>query len=259
MISSEAKALAEEKRHDFSSLIRIMALLRSENGCPWDRAQTHHSIRANLIEETYEVVEAIDREDPALMREELGDALLQVIFHARIAEEDGEFSIDDVIHDVCAKLIHRHPTIFVGGESGSAEQMLDTWEKIKTEEKQRVGLAGSLAAVPPALPALMRAQKCIKKAAKAGVARDSSACAADVMAAAEQLTAQTAAGEAAKAADTLGQLLFSLCALAQREGLDAEEALSHRTDRFVAELTEAEKLSGGDAAHLSELAGRAFS
>ena len=261
MLSPEIESLLMEPRHDFNSLVRIMALLRSEGGCPWDREQTHQSIRANLIEETYEVVEAIDREDPVLMREELGDALLQVVFHACISEEAGEFSMDDVVHDICEKLIHRHPHIFAHGEGGSAAQVLDTWEKIKTEEKQRVGLSGSLAAVPPALPALMRAQKCVKKAAKAGVRIDLPDAARQVSDAAVELARHTEDADPSAAADEIQRVLFSTAAIAQYMNLDAEELLTRRTDRFISDLTKEE--AEGDCAdwddcRREEAAERAF-
>ena len=151
-MNKDVEILLGEVKHDFSSLVRIMALLRAEDGCPWDREQTHESIRANMIEETYEVIEAIDNNDPVLLREELGDALLQIVFHARISEEAGDFNVADVIHDICAKLIHRHPHIFGNVQADTSEQVLSNWEAIKTEEKQRIGLSGTLNSIPPTTP-----------------------------------------------------------------------------------------------------------
>ena len=123
--------------YTFSDLRAIMEMLRSEDGCPWDREQTHKSIRKDLIEETYEVVEAIDNDDSHLLCEELGDLLLQVAFHSRISEEAGEFNIDDVADGICKKLILRHPHVFGEVKVSDSGEVLDNWEKIKKEEKQR--------------------------------------------------------------------------------------------------------------------------
>ena len=220
-MNKDVEILLNEEKHDFSSLVRVMALLRSENGCPWDKEQTHESIRANMIEETYEVVEAIDNKDPVLLREELGDALLQIVFHARISEEAGEFAIDDVIHDICAKLIHRHPHIFAD-----------------VQAEQRIGLTGTLASVPPALPALMRAQKMVKKSVKAGITPAIGDVAAGAMESVSRLTNAIENGDEAGKAQYLGRALWNLSAIAQMAGLDGEKLLS---DRCVAYLREVEK------------------
>lgn len=167
-MKSEKEKLAGETRHDFASLRLLTEVLRSPEGCPWDREQDHKSIRNDLIEECYEVVEAIDTEDPVLLREELGDVLFQVLFHARIEEEKGSFTIDDVIHDICAKMIHRHPHVFGEVQADTSEKVLANWEVIKKEEKSRKSAKESMAAIPPMLPALMRAQKVAGKAMKDG-------------------------------------------------------------------------------------------
>lgn len=237
-MNKDVEILLNEEKHDFSSLVRVMALLRSENGCPWDKEQTHESIRANMIEETYEVIEAIDNKDPVLLREELGDALLQIVFHARISEEAGEFAIDDVIHDICAKLIHRHPHIFADVQAETSEEVLTNWEAIKTEEKQRVGLTGTIASVPPALPALMRAQKMVKKSVKAGITPAIGDVAAGAMESVSRLTNAIENGDEAGKAQYLGRALWNLSAIAQMAGLDGEKLLS---DRCVAYLREVEK------------------
>ena len=146
-----------------------MRILRSEGGCPWDREQTHETIRKNLIEETYEVVEAIDTKNTALLREELGDLLLQVVFHARIAQENGEFDFDDVCNDICKKLIIRHPHIFSDVEADTSEKVLENWDKIKMREKSQKTPVESMDSVARTLPALMRAEKLASKAAKSGL------------------------------------------------------------------------------------------
>lgn len=236
MCSEDIEKLKKEEKHTFSSLVQIMQILRSENGCPWDREQTHDSIRSNLIEETYEAVEAIDNHDPVLLREELGDVLLQVVFHARMAEEESCFTIDDVIDELCAKLIHRHPHVFGDVQANTSEEVLSNWESIKTEEKKRAGLGGSLAAIPPALPALMRAQKMIKKAAKENaipsadtafrVCAKASACCDDPSQ--EELT------------ERVEHMLLGAALIAQVNGLDAEKILMCACRRITDALTRAE-------------------
>lgn len=239
-MNKDAQILLKEDKHDFFSLVRVMALLRSENGCPWDKEQTHESIRANMIEETYEVIEAIDNKDPVLLREELGDALLQIVFHARISEEAGEFTVDDVIHDICAKLIHRHPHIFADVQADTSEEVLSNWEAIKTEEKQRVGLSGTLASVPPALPALMRAQKMVKKSIKAGIEPKLSDVSAGIAESVSGMSAAIAADDNNGVAEYLGRALWQLSAVAQERGLDAEKLLSDRCVNYLKEVEKTE-------------------
>ena len=157
---------ANKEKYDINDLLEVMKILRSENGCPWDREQTHKSIRADLIEETYEVVEAIDNDDPALLREELGDLLLQVVFHARIAEEDGIFNFSDVCNDVCEKMIVRHPHVFADVKADNTEEVLKNWDAMKMQTKDQKTPAQSMDSVARTLPSLMRAQKLSKKAGK---------------------------------------------------------------------------------------------
>lgn len=245
------KELLEESRHDFHSLVSVMQLLRAPGGCPWDREQTHESIRADFIEETYEVIEAIDTSDPVLLREELGDVLLQVVFHARISEEAGDFNIDDVIHDITAKLIHRHPHVFADVVADTSEQVLTNWEKIKTEEKQRVGLAGSLAAVPPSLPALMRAQKLVKKAGKAGAVPAPSDLADEITDAARDLADAVRGGKREVVAAAAGRLSFLTAAAGQAFSVDTEQMLNVENARFADVLTKSER-DLGDFSELSE-------
>ena len=251
-MNKDVEILLNESKHDFSSLVRVMALLRSENGCPWDKEQTHESIRANMIEETYEVIEAIDNQDPVLLREELGDALLQIVFHARISEEAGDFTIDDVINDICAKLIHRHPHIFADVQAETSEEVLTNWEAIKTEEKQRIGLTGTLASVPPALPALVRAQKMVKKSIKGGIEPQMD----DVICAAEESV--SALSNAIKNGDKksrelhLGRALWQLSALAQMCDLDGEKLLSDRCVQYIRDVERIEN-TDDETASLNEM------
>ena len=155
-------------RYSFRDLVSIMKILRGENGCPWDREQTHKTIRKNLIEETYEAVEAIAREDPVLLQEELGDILLQVVFHSEMERQRGGFTIDDVITGICRKLIERHPHIFGDVVAKTSEDVLKNWDEIKKIEKHQSSETEVLRSVPRVLPALMRSSKVQQKAAKCG-------------------------------------------------------------------------------------------
>lgn len=218
--------------YTFEDLVTVVTLLRSEGGCPWDREQTHRSIRNDFIEETYEVIEAIDTEDPVLLREELGDVLLQVVFHARIEEEAGVFGMVEVSNDVCAKLIHRHPHVFGTLAVESTAEVLKNWDAIKGEEKKRVTHTDKLRAIPPMYPALMRAQKVGKKAACFDFAN-----AEEVYRKLEEEIAEvkTAAAEGDRAAveEELGDLLLTVTSLARKLGVQSEEALYHATNKFI--------------------------
>lgn len=256
-MNKDVEILLGEEKHNFDSLVRIMALLRSENGCPWDREQTHESIRANMIEETYEVIEAIDNKDPVLLREELGDALLQIVFHSRISEEEGQFCVDDVIHDVCAKLIHRHPHIFGDVQADTSETVLNNWEAIKTEEKQRIGLSGTLQSIPPALPALMRAQKMVKKSAKAGVQPNTDNLLSGTRADLECLESAVRSGNTEQMESAMAQTLWHLSAMAQIYGMDAEKLLSDRCVGYISQVKNAEEQSA-DPESISETGKKAL-
>ncbi len=221
--------LMQKSHYDINDLVEVVSILRGEGGCPWDREQTHESIRSDLIEETYEVIESIDRADASLMREELGDLLFQVLFHAQIAREDGQFTLDDVISDICEKMIHRHPHVFGSVHVENTGEVLSNWENIKTEEKQRNTLKDKLQAIPPMLPALMRAQKVAKKSKKY---ENSSAD--ELIDIAITDLEQLRTGMDAK--NVLGSLLFTLGALAYRQGIGAEEALFETTNYFIDSL-----------------------
>jgi len=156
----------KKDKYNFEDLIKIMRILRSENGCPWDKEQTHKSIRNNFIEEVYEAVEAIDEDNPELLKEELGDVLLQVVFHAQISEEEKDFDIEDVCDDICKKLIIRHPHIFSDIVANSSEQVLSNWENIKIKEKGYENTKEYLESIAKSLPSLIRAEKIQKRLLK---------------------------------------------------------------------------------------------
>lgn len=219
-------AYPEKPQYTAEDLAAIIALLRDpEKGCPWDKVQTHTSIRMNFLEEAYEAVDAIDLNDPELMCEELGDVLMQVVFHAQIENEQGHFNFAQVCDGVCRKLIDRHPHIFLGAQS------IKDWDTLKNIEKGRVTLQDDLESVPLALPALMRAAKLQKRAARGGVTVQAGA---DTVAAAAK--AAQLCNDAEKEA-AVGQMLFAAVALARSLGVDPEQALQRRNAQFTAQPT----------------------
>ena len=185
--------------YTYEDFLEIMRLLRSPGGCPWDREQTHSSIRRNFLEETYEVLDAIDRDDPDGMCEELGDVLMQVAFHAQIETERGRFAMADVINGVAQKLVYRHPHVFGDVQADTSQQVLANWEVLKRREKGQRSTADAVEAVPHTLPALWRAEKVQSKTAKAGFDWESALQALDKLE--EEVRELRAALEAGQAAD----------------------------------------------------------
>lgn len=224
--------LLKKERYTFDDLVTVVEVLRSPVGCPWDIEQTHKSIRKDFIEETYEVIEAIDTENPELLREELGDVLLQVVFHAQIEAEEGRSTVEDVANDVCIKLIHRHPHVFGEVEADTSEKVLSNWEKIKSEEKERRTVTDKLRAIPPMLPALMRAEKVGKKASCFDFGSRE-----EVMDKVREelleLDEAIAEGEHAHVEEEMGDLLLTLTSLCRKIGVEPEVALSRATDKFI--------------------------
>ncbi|MBE6592379.1 MAG: nucleoside triphosphate pyrophosphohydrolase [Ruminococcaceae bacterium] len=221
-----------DKGYGFEDLVRVVEVLRSEEGCPWDREQDHKSIRKDFIEETYEVIEAIDTDDPVLLREELGDVLLQVVFHAQIETEKNVFTVDDVANDICVKLIHRHPHVFGDVLADTSEKVLSNWEIIKSEEKERVTLTDKLRAIPPMLPALMRAQKVGKKASCFDFP-DADSVVEKIYEELDELKTAMLGKDQDEMSEELGDLLLTVTSLARKIGVDSELALSKATDKFI--------------------------
>jgi tetrapyrrole methylase family protein/MazG family protein len=235
----------------FSKLIDLMATLRAPDGCPWDRKQTHESLKPYLLEEAYEVLETIDHRDTVKLKEELGDVLLQVIFHSQIASESGTFTIDDVVDHLAAKLVRRHPHVFgdpdAATKPANGEQVLSQWEEIKRAERQAAGGAQSaLDGVPKALPALLRAYQVQARASRVGFdwSHDATGLADVFKKIAEEigelqeaLAAEAAPSSSASGRDEvageLGDLLFSLVNLARFLKVNPEDALRLSTNRFV--------------------------
>ena len=233
----------QKDHYSINDLLDIVRLLRGEGGCPWDREQTHQSIRSDFIEETCEVIEAIDLEDAELLREELGDVLLQVVFHCRIEEEQSSFKFDDVCDEVCKKLIIRHPHVFGDVTANTTDQVLKNWDAIKMETKGQERYTDTLTSVAKSLPALMRAQKVGKRAMRAGMdfrcAEDAVACIGGEKA---ELDAAIASGNKADIEEEMGDLLFSCVNAARHLGIDAELALKSATEKFIKRFSVTEDL-----------------
>jgi MazG family protein len=236
----------------FNQLCGIVARLRAPNGCPWDREQTNESLLPGLIEEAYEVACAVRAQDDQNLREELGDLILLAVMHSQIAEEEGRFNIADVLENVIAKLIRRHPHVFGSSEVRDTDGVVKQWEAIKREEKHDTG-GHYLADLPPALPALMRAQKAQKKAARVNFDWTKIA---DVVAKIdEELTEAKEAlalGNQNAIADEIGDLLFAVVNLARKRKLDAETALQTSTDKFVSRFNRVEDELRGRGKNLGE-------
>ena len=230
--------------YHIDDLLQIMRLLRAPDGCPWDRVQTHESIRKNFIEETYEAVDAIDRRDYALLREELGDVLMQVIFHSIMEEEVGHFSFDDVCDEVCKKLIVRHPHVFGSVTADTPDEVLKNWDAIKRKTKSQDMVADSVDDVPRTLPALMRAQKVQKRSAKSGMDfADAEDAMKKIPEELGELKEAVAQGDQDRMTEELGDLLFSVVNIARFIGADAEEALYRSTDKFSVRFRSLEQLA----------------
>ncbi|MCR5484597.1 MAG: nucleoside triphosphate pyrophosphohydrolase [Clostridiales bacterium] len=231
-----------KKNYDIADLLDIMKRLRAPGGCPWDAVQTHESIKKNLIEETYEVIEAINKKDRDLLLEELGDLLMQVVFHAEIENEKGEFDFSDVCDGVCKKLIERHPHVFGETEVNSVDDVLTNWDNIKRKSKGQKKGSEPMLSVPRELPALMRASKVQQKAKKAGFDWD------DVSGALSKLSEETdelkeAINGNGDVKNELGDLLFSAVNVSRFIDCDAEEALTASTDKFIERFRKLEALA----------------
>ena len=221
-------------------LEEIVRLLRAPGGCPWDAEQTHQSIRRNFLEEAYEAVEAIDEGSPAHLKEELGDVLLQVVFHALMEQEAGRFDLDAVADGICKKLIFRHPHVFGEVSVSGTGEVLSNWEELKRKEKGQATNTDALEAVARSLPALWRAEKVQKKAKKAGFDWP------DVSGALDKLSEEleelkTAVAEGTNVEEELGDLLFSAVNVSRFVKVDTEEALNRATDKFIGRFRKVEE------------------
>lgn len=244
---TRGRAGAPGAHPEFDRLVRTMWRLRQPDGCPWDREQTHRSITKHMVEEAYEAVEAIEAGDVEHMVEELGDLLEQVVLHAQIAADEGEFDIDDVVRGLNEKLVRRHPHVFSDlATASSGDEVLDIWDDVKAAERAAAGAderpQGLLDSVPRSLPALMQAQKISKRAAKAGFEWETVEDIWDKVAEEREEFEREEPGSEGRALE-FGDLLFALVNVARREGIDAEEALAASNRKFRERWSRMESLA----------------
>ncbi len=228
--------------YDVTPLTDVMSTLLGENGCPWDKEQTHESLRKNLLEESHEVIEAIDSKDMEHLKEELGDLLLQIVFHAKLAEQAGAFNLNDVVETISAKMIRRHPHIFADVKADDAEAVLTNWEEIKKQEKAAKGetdaneVTSIMSKLPPTLPALLKAEKVQQKAHRVGFDWDNiegpKAKIAEEVAEIDEAIVLYGVGSD-QVEGEVGDLLFSAVNLARFAKVDPEQALNRSVDKFV--------------------------
>ena len=242
----------QKAQYTVEDLRRIVALLRAPGGCPWDGAQTHESIRRNFIEEAYEVAEAIDEQSPAHLKEELGDVLLQVVFHASLEEDAGRFDLDDVADGICKKLIFRHPHVFGTAAADTSEEVLVNWEALKRQEKGQQTTADAMDAVARSLPALWRADKLQSKAAKAGFEF------ADVSGALDKLDEETrelreAVERGTNFSEELGDVLFAAVKAGRFLNVGPGDALNATCEKFIARFRRVEEACAARGAEMSSL------
>ena len=241
-----------KEKYTYEDLLEIMRILRCPEGCVWDREQDHKSIRRSFIEETYEAVEAIDNDDPVLLQEELGDVLLQVVFHAQIEAEARRFTMDDVADGICKKMIYRHPHVFGSVEVKNSDEVLTNWDALKQKEKRQKSTTETLESVARSLPGLIRAEKVQHKAAKVGFDWD------EVSGALDKVREETA--EVARAIDgdgdpseELGDLLFAVVNVARFLETDPEDAINRTTDKFIRRFAQVEQAAKDAGRSLSEM------
>lgn len=246
-------AFEAKERYTTSDLCEIMRLLRSPEGCPWDREQTHRSIRSDFLEETHEAIEAIDDGDMSALCEELGDVLLQVVFHAQLASEEGAFGYDDVVDGICRKLIVRHPHVFGDATANSAQEVLHNWDAIKRRTKGDISQSELLRHVPRTLPALMRAAKVQGRARRVGFdwpsaegalqALESEVC---------ELRSAVESGDRAAMEEEIGDVLFSGVNVSRFAQTDAEGALNAATEKFIRRFEAASEMAKKEGVPLEE-------
>lgn len=230
--------------YTIDDLIRLVTVLRAPGGCPWDRKQTHESIKKNFIEETYEVIEAINKKDAESLKEELGDVLLQVALHSEMEREKGVFDFNDVANDICRKLVIRHPHVFGEHAAANSSEALDRWDEVKLKTKGMKKQSEAMLKVPREFPALMRAQKIQQKAAKAGFDWDDKSGAIEkLFEEINELKNALSNGSQADIEDEFGDILFSCVNISRFIEVDSEEALTAATDKFLNRYLIVEKLA----------------
>lgn len=241
-----------KEKYNCYDLVDIVSVLRAPGGCPWDAQQTHESIRKDFIEETYEVIEAINKKNPEMLREELGDVLLQVVFHTLIETEKNSFTFDDVCDEICKKLIIRHPHVFGDVNVSSTEEVLSNWDAIKMDTKHQKTVSEVMDSIPRELPALMRASKVQKKASKAGYDwKEADGIFEKIKEETEEVRVATLTDNKELLTEEIGDLLFSCVNISRFMHIDPEEALSVATDKFMARFSATEKLAAQKGIEIS--------
>ena len=228
-----------ENKYTIDDLIKIVEKLRGEGGCPWDIEQTHQSIKHSIIEEGYELIETLDEGNWEKVADESGDLLLQIVFHAQIGRENGEYNMDDVYKAVCEKMIHRHPHVFGDVKVKNSEEVLDNWSKIKRDDRGQKTISQDMEAVSSSLPSLMRAQKIQGKAEKGGYVFSEPSVASETVYNLIDVLAKNTDKEVAE--KYVGKMLFEVVSIAKRYGVDAETALNKHTETFIHEYSKYEK------------------
>lgn len=240
--------------YTINDLLNIMKRLRADDGCEWDKAQTHQSIKRCMIEEVYEAIEALDNNDDKMFANELGDVLLQVVFHSRIAEERGAFDFNDVVNEICTKLIDRHSHVFGNDKAGNEKEALDAWEKNKKKEKGLKTYSDALIDVPKNFPALIRAEKVQKKAKNAGFDWDSIDGAMDkVYEELDEIKQAIKTDNKESIFEEFGDLLFSVVNVGRFLKADAEMCLTDATNKFIERFIKMERLAEENGKKLDEL------
>ncbi|MCM1333628.1 MAG: nucleoside triphosphate pyrophosphohydrolase [Bacteroides sp.] len=243
-----------KEKYTVDDLREIMKELRSDHGCPWDREQDHHSIRKDVLEEAYEVAEAIDSDDPDLLKEELGDLLLQVIFHSELEAEKGVFDLDDVADGICKKLIYRHPHVFGSVRVSDSDEVLRNWDSLKSKSKEEKSVTDRLNSVPKLLPALMRGEKVWKRATNAGHDYpDAGEIIATVKGGIASLESAVLEENDIKTEEELGNILFYCTNLARFLKKDSEKALTFAINRFIIQFSQVETLAEKEGRFFSDL------
>ncbi len=241
----------EKDKYTYQDLLDIITLLRSPDGCPWDKVQTHESIRRGLLEEAYEAAEGIDRDDPKLLCEELGDLLMQVVFHADIEKDAGHFTMADVCDGVVKKLLYRHPHVFGSAHEDTPEGVLQSWDTLKRAEKGHASTADAMDGVARSLPGLWRAEKIQKKAAADGFDF------ADIHGAMDKLREEigeldAAIRENSNIAEELGDVLFAAVKVARFAGIDPEDAIFSTNEKFIRRYRAMEEMISAKNADIAQ-------
>lgn len=240
-------------RYDINDLLKIMELLRSPGGCPWDAEQTHESIRNSLIEETYEVIEAINKKDKVLLQEELGDVLLQVVFHAQMEKEENSFDFSDVCDGICKKLVERHPHVFGSVSVESTDDVLKNWDDIKRKSKGQKTQGSSMEKIPKEMPALMRGEKIQSKARKAGFDWEEIDGAFEALESEiKELKEAMRSGHQKEIENEMGDVLFSCVNVSRFLKVDPELALTASNEKFITRFLEVERLANEQGINMKE-------